>query len=82
VRSLGEPDLVSLRDRVDTAWSIWQGSQHRYTEASDVLPGLITDVQAVQRTLGPTAPEQERREAQRIRRPPGQPDRPPALYHE
>jgi transcriptional regulator with XRE-family HTH domain len=66
VRSLGEPDLVSLRDRVDTAWSIWQGSQHRYTEASDVLPGLITDVQAAQRTLGPTAPEQERREAQRI----------------
>jgi hypothetical protein len=65
-RSLGEPDLVSLRGRVDAAWSIWQGSQHRYTEASDVLPDLITDVQAAQRTLGPTAPEQERREAQRI----------------
>jgi transcriptional regulator with XRE-family HTH domain len=65
-KSLGEPDLVSLRGRVDAAWSIWQGSQHRYTEASDVLPGLITDVQTAQRTLGPTAPEQERREAQRI----------------
>jgi transcriptional regulator with XRE-family HTH domain len=65
-RSLDEPDLVSLRGRVDAAWSIWQSSQHRYTEASDVLPGLITDVQTAQRTLGPTAPEQERREAQRI----------------
>ena len=64
--SPGEPDLVSLRGRVDAAWSTWQGSPHRYTEASDVLPGLITDVQAAQRALGPTASEQERREAQRI----------------
>ena len=66
VGSPGEPDLVGLRGRVDAAWSIWQGSPHRYTEASDVLPGLITDVQAAQRALGPTASEQERREAQRI----------------
>jgi len=49
--SPGEPDLVSLRGRVDAAWSIWQGSPHRYTQASDVLPGLITDVQAAQRAL-------------------------------
>ena len=44
--SPGEPDLASLRGRVDAAWSIWQGSQHRYTEVADVLPGLVTDVQA------------------------------------
>jgi hypothetical protein len=62
----GEPDLVSLRGRVDAAWSIRQGSPHRYTEASDLLPGLVTDVQAARRALGPTASEQERREVQRV----------------
>jgi transcriptional regulator with XRE-family HTH domain len=62
----GEVDLASLRGRVDAAWSIWQGSQHRYTEASDILPSLITDVQATHRALGPTAAEQDRREAERI----------------
>jgi transcriptional regulator with XRE-family HTH domain len=62
----GEVDLVDLRGRVDAAWSIWQGSQHRYTEASGILPSLITDVQAAQRALGSTAAEQNRREAQRI----------------
>jgi transcriptional regulator with XRE-family HTH domain len=61
-----EPDLANLRGRVDAAWSIWQGSQHRFTEASEVLPDLITDVQAAQRAFGPTASEQDRREAQRI----------------
>ncbi len=48
-------DLVSLRGRVDAAWSIWQGSPHRYTEASEVLPGLITDVQAAQRGARPAS---------------------------
>jgi transcriptional regulator with XRE-family HTH domain len=59
------PDLVSLRGRVDAAWSIWQGSPHRYTEISEVLPGLITDVHAAQRGLahGSSA---DRREAERI----------------
>jgi hypothetical protein len=60
------PDLASLRARVDGAWSIWQGSPHRYTEASEVLPDLITDVQAAQRGLAHGSSD-ERREAQRIR---------------
>jgi transcriptional regulator with XRE-family HTH domain len=59
-------DLTELRERVNGAWSIWQGSKHRFTEASLVLPELITDVLATQRSLGATASADERREAQRI----------------
>jgi transcriptional regulator with XRE-family HTH domain len=62
----GTPDLADLRGRVDAAWSIWQGSPHRFTEASQVLPDLITDVQAAQRGLGTNGSADERREAQRI----------------
>jgi transcriptional regulator with XRE-family HTH domain len=62
----GSPDLAGLRGRVDAAWSTWQGSQHRFTEISEVLPGLVTDVQAAQRGLGTSASSDERREAQRI----------------
>lgn len=65
-KAAGPPDLASLRGRVDAAWDIWQGSPHRFTEASDVLPGLITDVQSAQRAFGLTASSEERREAQRI----------------
>jgi transcriptional regulator with XRE-family HTH domain len=61
-----EPDLVSLRGRVSAAWSIWQGSPHRYTEVSEVLPGLIIDVQAAQRALTGSSSADERREGQRI----------------
>lgn len=60
------PDLASLRGRVDAAWSIWQGSPHRYTEVSEVLPDLITDVQAAQRGLARGSSADLRREAQRI----------------
>ena len=60
------PDLASLRGRVDDAWSIWQGSPHRYTEISEVLPDLITDVQASQRGLARGSSSDDRREAERI----------------
>src|SRR6185437_11533481 len=60
------PDLASLRGRVDRAWSIWQGSPHRYTEVSEVLPDLITDVQSAQRGLARGTSADLRREAQRI----------------
>lgn len=62
----GTPDLADLHGRVDAAWSIWQGSPHRFTEASQLLPDLITDIQAAQRGLGTSASADERREAQRI----------------
>ena len=60
------PDLASLRGRVDDAWSIWQGSPHRYTEISEVLPDLITDVHASQRGLARGSSSDDRREAERI----------------
>lgn len=62
----GSLDLADLRGRVDAAWSIWQGSPHRFTEASQLLPDLITDIQAARRGLGTSASSDERREAQRI----------------
>jgi DNA-binding XRE family transcriptional regulator len=62
----GAPDLASLRARVDGAWSVWQGSPHRYTETAEVLPDLITDVQAAQRGLAHSSSPDERREAERI----------------
>lgn len=64
--AVDDPDLASLRARVDGAWSIWQGSPHRYTEASGVLPDLIIDMQAAQRGLARSSSSGERREAQRI----------------
>ncbi len=44
-------DLVTLRERVQSAWDIWQGRPRRFTEESSVLPALIGDVQAAQRAL-------------------------------
>jgi Phage integrase family len=60
----GSPDLVSLRGRVDGAWSIWQGSPRRYIEVSEVLPDLIVDVQAAQRGRARASSPDDRREAQ------------------
>jgi hypothetical protein len=59
-------DLALLRERVDSAWGIWQGSPHRYSEISEVLPDLITDVQAAQRGLAHDSSADARREGQRI----------------
>ena len=64
--ALDLPDLPSLRERVDSAWEIWQGSPRRYTEESRVLPALIVDVQTAQRAFTSPAQQQERREAHRI----------------
>jgi transcriptional regulator with XRE-family HTH domain len=40
---------AALRERVEAAWRIWQTSPTRFTEASAVLPGLITDIEDAQR---------------------------------
>lgn len=64
--TLDVPDLPSLRERVDSAWEIWQGSPRRYTEESRVLPALIVDVQTAQRAFTSPAQQQERRKAHRI----------------
>ena len=60
------PDLAALRERVNAAWGIWQGSPRRYTEISEVLPDLVTDVQAAQRGLARNSSADDRREGQRI----------------
>jgi transcriptional regulator with XRE-family HTH domain len=60
------PDLAVLRERVNAAWGIWQGSPRRYSEISEVLPGLVSDVQAAQRGLAGSSSADDRREGQRI----------------
>jgi transcriptional regulator with XRE-family HTH domain len=60
------PDLAALRERVDAAWEIWQGSPHRYTEESQVLPGLVVDVQVAERAFASAAEADSHREAHRI----------------
>ncbi len=64
--AVGAPDLTALRERVDAAWEIWQGSPHRYTEASRILPDLVVDVQRAQRAVASATEPDERREAHRI----------------
>ena len=59
------PDLPLLRERVESAWTIWQGSPRRYSDASAVIPELAADVQCAQRAAG-ASDARERREAQRI----------------
>ncbi|MGW1364732.1 helix-turn-helix domain-containing protein [Streptomyces chartreusis] len=42
----GEPaSPTQLRERVEQAWSVWQTSKERFTEADSLLPDLITDVE-------------------------------------
>ncbi|WP_046469832.1 helix-turn-helix domain-containing protein [Allosalinactinospora lopnorensis] len=53
-------DIESLKDRVNSAWQIWQNSPHRFTEGSDVLPALVEDVQAAARALEHADPEHRR----------------------
>jgi DNA-binding XRE family transcriptional regulator len=56
-------DLVSLRERVDTAWDIWQTSPNRYTEGAALVPQLITDVQDAARSFRAVGEAGQRREA-------------------
>jgi transcriptional regulator with XRE-family HTH domain len=65
-RAVQPPDLAVLRERVDGAWALWQGSPRRYTGVSAVIPGLVADVQAAQRASVTSVVPGERREAQRI----------------
>ncbi len=43
------PDLLSLRARVDAAWSTWQESSHRYSQLGPLLPTLIVETEAATR---------------------------------
>ena len=54
-------DLVALRERVHSAWDIWQGRTRRFTEESTVLPALIRHVQTAQRALDASGSAKDRR---------------------
>ncbi|MBO3752109.1 helix-turn-helix transcriptional regulator [Streptosporangiaceae bacterium NEAU-GS5] len=60
------PDLEELRGRVDTAWSLWQGSTARYTEVAALVPDLARDAQAAVRTLHTHEDAHARRQAHQI----------------
>jgi transcriptional regulator with XRE-family HTH domain len=62
----GPVDLADLRNRVDAAWDIWQTSPNRYTEASAVIPDLITDVQHAARSFRAAGEVGDRRKAARL----------------
>ncbi|BBA97861.1 putative transcriptional regulator [Actinacidiphila reveromycinica] len=59
------PAPAALRKRVNAAWSIWQRSPRRFTEAAVVLPSLIADTEAALRTSYTEAECGALREAQR-----------------
>lgn len=56
--------LAELRSRVDLAWSVWQSAPRRFTEAAQILPGLVADVQRAVRAL--RSDPVQHREASRI----------------
>lgn len=59
------PPLRDLHERVVTAWRVWQTSPQRYSTLSALLPGLITDIEAVVQTHRVQAMDGDRRAAQR-----------------
>jgi transcriptional regulator with XRE-family HTH domain len=64
--SAGPADPVVLRERVEQAWRIWQSSRQRFTQAADLLPDLMTDVEQARRTDSATDDAGVRREVLRI----------------
>ncbi|MEU5434199.1 helix-turn-helix transcriptional regulator [Streptomyces sp. NPDC020719] len=43
--AVGTPAAPVLRDRVDQAWTSWQCSEQRFTDAAQTLPELIADIE-------------------------------------
>lgn len=57
---------ATLRTRVEQAWKVWQTSPRRFTEAEDLLPDLIRDVEGSVRALRTGSASAERREVLRV----------------
>ncbi|WP_328380749.1 helix-turn-helix domain-containing protein (plasmid) [Streptomyces sp. NBC_00440] len=57
---------VTLRERVENIWRIWQTSPTRFTDAELLLPDLITDVETAVRASRHTTESGERRVLLRI----------------
>ncbi|MFF4257934.1 helix-turn-helix domain-containing protein [Streptomyces sp. NPDC001663] len=53
---------AELRERVNQAWRIWQSSRTRFSEAADILPDLIYDVEVAVRFHRTGSDAAERRE--------------------
>ncbi|WP_239590072.1 helix-turn-helix domain-containing protein [Streptomyces aureoverticillatus] len=56
---------ADLRERVEAAWSSWQSSPIRFTDAESVLPALIADTEHAVRAHQPPGEAAVRREALR-----------------
>lgn len=65
-RPADPPSLENLRRRVDEAWSIWQTSIYRYSDASRIIVDLISDVEHARRALPPTDDAKRRRQLEQI----------------
>ncbi|GAA3838413.1 helix-turn-helix transcriptional regulator [Streptomyces coacervatus] len=60
------PDAAELRERVGEAWGIWQSSRTRFTEAAEILPDLITEVELAVRAHRTGNDAAARREVLRV----------------
>ncbi|MFF4479728.1 helix-turn-helix domain-containing protein [Streptomyces sp. NPDC001520] len=63
--SSAEP--TALRERVDSAWRLWQSSKTRFTDMAGVLPGLIADTEHAARTARSATDPARRRSIMRVR---------------
>ncbi|MFE5160729.1 helix-turn-helix domain-containing protein [Streptomyces sp. CY1] len=63
--SSAEP--TALRERVDSAWRLWQSSKTRFTDMAGVLPGLIADTERAARTARSATDPARRRSIMRVR---------------
>lgn len=50
-----------LRDRVESAWRSWQTSGTRFTDAAEILPALVADVEHAARAARASTDDAERR---------------------
>ncbi|MBU3863628.1 helix-turn-helix domain-containing protein [Streptomyces sp. 4503] len=63
--SSAEP--TALRERVESAWRIWQSRKTRFTDMAGVLPGLIADAEHAARTARSAMDPAQRRSIMRVR---------------
>ncbi|MFR9793133.1 helix-turn-helix domain-containing protein [Streptomyces sp. MB22_4] len=60
-RSSGPVEAAVLRDRVEAAWTNWQASGTRFTEAAETLPALVADIEHATRAARAGTDVAERR---------------------
>jgi len=65
-RNTGPAHPAQLRERVEQAWQIWQASKDRFTEAAQILPSLIADVEHAVRAHRHGSDPAARREVLRV----------------